>query len=80
MLPYPKSKMAAWSKQGGNTTWWPGYWRNAKLGTTSRTQPAGDALKGDGKPAPKGDDFTKTGAPGRVSWVEWLCSDAGAPA
>jgi len=73
MLPYPKSKAAAWGKKGGTTTWWPGYWRNAKLGTTSRAQPEGGGLKGDGKPAPKGDEFMRTGAPGRVSWVEWLC-------
>jgi hypothetical protein len=74
MLPYPKSKAAAWGKKGGTTTWWPGYWRNAKLGTTSRAQPEGGGLKGDGKPAPKGDEFIKTGGPGRVSWVEWLCA------
>ena len=74
MLPYPKSKAAAWGKTGGTTTWWPGYWRNSRLGTTSRSQPDGSDLKGDGKPAPTKDDYTKTGAPGRVSWVEWLCA------
>jgi len=78
MLPYPKSKAAAWGKKGGTTTWWPGYWRNTKRGTTSRAQPEGGELAGDGKPAPAKDDYTKTGAPGRVTWVEWLCSAQGA--
>jgi len=77
MLPYPKSKAAAWSKKGGTTTWWPGYWRNTKLGTTSRSQPDGSGLKGDGKPVPAKDEYTKSGAPGRVTWVEWLCSVPG---
>ena len=74
LVPYPKSKAAKWSSKGGNTTWWPGYWRNAKSGETSRAQPAGATLKGDGKPAPSGSDYAKTGAPGRVTWVEWLCA------
>lgn len=77
MLPYPKSKAASWSKKGDTTTWWPGYWRNAKRGTTSRTQPEGGELKGDGKAAPAKDEFTKAGAPGRVSWVEWMCAVPG---
>ncbi|MEY2714670.1 MAG: hypothetical protein RIT24_1013 [Planctomycetota bacterium] len=79
MLPYPKSKAASWSKQGGNTTWWPGYWRNGKTSKTSRMQPeAKDGFKGDGREAPSGKDYTNTGAPGRVTWIEWLCSAQGA--
>jgi hypothetical protein len=75
VLPMPKSKTAAWSKKGGNSTWWPGYWWNGTTGATSRTAPAaGDKFKGDGKPAPGKDEFTRSGAPGPVSWLEWLCS------
>jgi endonuclease/exonuclease/phosphatase family metal-dependent hydrolase len=79
VLPAPKSKTAAWSRKGGNSTWWPGYWWNAKSSATSRSAPsAGDSFKGDGKPAPGKDEFTKTGAPAAVSWIEWLCSEPGA--
>jgi endonuclease/exonuclease/phosphatase family metal-dependent hydrolase len=76
-LPYPKSKTAEWSKRGGNSTWWPGYWTNAKTGATSRATPSdANGMKGDGKGAPAKDEFTRNGAPARVSWVEWLCSEA----
>lgn len=77
-LPYPKSKTAQWSNRGGNSTWWPGYWTNEKSGATSRAAPSEkNRMQGDGKAAPAKDDYTKTGAPGPVSWVEWLCSAEG---
>jgi len=79
LLPYPKSRTAAWPRRGGNSTWWPGYWKNEKTGATSRAAPSEkDRMRGDGKAAPLRNEFTETGAPGRVSWVEWLCSKEGA--
>ncbi len=78
VLPAPKSKTAKWSLKGGNSTWWPGFWWNAKTGATSRATPAErDGWKGDGKDAPAKDEWTKGGAPDPVGWVEWLSSEAG---
>ncbi len=78
VLPTPKSKTAKWSVKGGNATWWPGFWWNAKTGDTSRTTPdAKDKFKGDGVAAPSGKDWKSGGAPDRVSWIEWMCSEAG---
>ena len=83
VLPAPKSKTAKWSLKGGNSTWWPGFWWNAKSGATSGAMPeeqrgAKQGFEGDGKPVPSTkDDWKSGGAPDRVSWVEWLCSEAG---
>ena len=39
---------------------------------------AKQGFEGDGKPVPSTkDDWKSGGAPDRVSWVEWLCSEAG---
>ena len=70
-FPQPKSKTAKWGNFNGATTWWPGYWVNAKSGATSASQPAAsDSFKGDGLPKPA---WRKGGSPKEPSWVEWLC-------
>ncbi|MSR41077.1 MAG: hypothetical protein EXS10_04160 [Phycisphaerales bacterium] len=71
-LPQPKSKTAKWGNFNKVSTWWPGYWVNAKTSATSATQPVeSDAFKGDGLPKPA---WKNGGSPKEPSWIEWLCS------
>jgi hypothetical protein len=75
VMPEPKSKAAKWGNKDTRTTWFPGYWKNAKSGGTSVSQPAeSDGFKGDGEAKPKWRDG---GSPKPPSYVEWLCSNEG---
>ena len=75
--PEPKSRQAAWGNRDGRTTWWVGYWVNAKTDASSSSQPTFDAnghWVGDGR------GFTawrRGGSPRVPSKVEWLCSVSG---
>jgi len=74
-MPEPKSKAAKWGNTDTRTTWFPGYWKNAKSGGTSVAQPGeADGFKGDGQAKPKWKDG---GSPKAPSFVEWLCSTEG---
>ncbi len=75
VMPEPKSKTAKWGNTNSKTTWFPGYWKNAKSGTTSVMLPSeSDGFKGDGEDKPK---WTDGGSPKAPSVVEWLCSVEG---
>src|SRR5436190_24378787 len=39
VMPKPKSPQAAWGNRDGRTTWWVGYWTNARTKATSGKQP-----------------------------------------
>ena len=72
VMPEPKSKAAKWGNTDTRTTWFPGYWKNAKSGATSVAQPSeSSGFKGDGAGKPKWKDG---GSPKAPSFVEWLCS------
>lgn len=79
-MPRPKSPQAAWGNRDGRTTWYVGYWTNAKTRATSSKQPTKDPdgnYVGDGLGGPS---WRRGGSPPPPSKIEWLCSkDGGIP-
>lgn len=74
-MPRPKSPQAAWGNRDGRTTWWNGYWKNAKTGRYSSAQPTeSDGFAGDGI---SNAGWRRGGSPGAPSRIEWLCSTSG---
>jgi hypothetical protein len=75
-MPRPKSKQAAWGNTDGRTTWWNGYWHNAKTNQYSSITPKlkDGVYIGDGR-NPSG--WRRGGSPGRPSKFEWLLSKSG---
>ena len=78
VMPSPKSRQAAWGNYDRRTTWWPGYWSNARTGAVSESQPyKGDRGQwlGDGR---GGRAYYRNGAsPRPPTEIEWLCSTEG---
>ena len=77
IMPEPKSPQAAWGNGDGRTTWWVGYWINAKDNSRSLTQPtkaANGNWVGDGRGGPI---WRRGGTPFAPTKIEWLCSKYG---
>ena len=77
-MPQPKSRQAAWGNGDGRTTWFYGFWDNAKTGGTSKTDPvrrANGTYYGDSQ------DLRNTwrngGSPPIPTALEWLLSASG---
>lgn len=79
IMPTPKSPQAMWGNRDGRTTWFVGYWKNSKNGSTSSSQPKKNEkgeLTGDGAGTP---GWRRGGSPPNPTKIEWLCSKSGGP-
>jgi DNA/RNA endonuclease G (NUC1) len=75
VMPCPKSAQASWGNGDGRTTWYNGYWHNAKSSSYSAAQPgSADGFKGDGI---NNQGWRRGGSPGSPNRIEWLCSASG---
>lgn len=80
IMPDPKSSQASWSNHDGRTTWWAGYWKNARTGVTSSMTPYWDEVQGQFIGDDDGERSWSTGgAPRYPNDYEWLLSSGGGP-
>jgi hypothetical protein len=81
-MPDPKSAQARWGNTDGRTTWWYGYWSNAKTNPAqvSKTQPQKNGCGlyyGDGQDL-RG-TWRRGGTAANPTKLEWLLSASGGP-
>jgi len=76
VMPRPKSAKAAWGHGDKRTTWWIGYWKNAKTGVYSLNVPR----RVENQYIPHGSvtpGWRRGGTPPRPTKLQWLLSDSG---